>query len=53
MFKVCRRDFKLYNFEVECDFNSLHIVPMYTNMAWNPEEVDNFTLIGNITKMNG
>ena len=23
MFKVCRKNFKLYNFEVECGFSSL------------------------------
>ena len=50
MFKVCRKNFKLHNFELECGFCSLicFIVPMYTNMAWNPVEVDYFTLIGNI-----
>ena len=49
MFKVCRRNFKLYNFERECRFCSLicFIIPMYNNMAWYPAEVDYFTLIGN------
>ena len=42
--------FKLYNFEVECGFCSLicFIVFMYTIMAWNPAEIDYFTLIRNI-----
>ena len=50
MFKVCRMNLKLYNFEVECGFCSLicFIVSMYTTMAWNPAEVEYFTLIGNI-----
>ena len=49
MFKVCRRNVKLYNFELECGFRSLicFVVPMYTNMAWNPAEMDYFTLIEN------
>ena len=44
------RNFKLYNFEFECGFCSLlcFIIPVYTNMAWNPAEVDYFTLIGKI-----
>ena len=61
MFKVCRRNFKLYNFELECGFCSLiyFFVPVYTNMAWNQADVDYFTLIGNtiiivnISKMYG
>ena len=54
MFKVCRRNFKLYNFELECGFCSLigFIVPMYTSMAWNPAEVDYLTLIGNTNNNN-
>ena len=50
MFKVCRSNFKLYNFKLECGFCSLigFIVPVYTNMVWNPADVDYFTLIGNI-----
>ena len=50
MFKVCRRNFILNISELECGFCSpiCFIVPIYTNMAWNPAEVDYFTLIGNI-----
>ena len=50
MFKVCRRNFKLYNFELECGVCNLicFIVPVYTIIAWNPADVDYFTLIGNI-----
>ena len=49
MFKEYRRNFKLYNFELECGFCSLicFIVPMYTNMAWNPADVDYSILTGN------
>ena len=41
MFKVCRRNFKLYNFELECGFCNLicFIVPVYTIMAWNLADV--------------
>ena len=51
MFKVCRRNFKLYNFELyNCGFCSLvcFFVPVCTNMAWDPAEMDYFNLIGNI-----
>ena len=50
MFKVCRRNVKLYNFELESGFYSLirDIVPVYTNMAWNPADIDYVTLVGNI-----
>ena len=50
LFKVCRRYLKLYISELECRFCSLicFFVPMYTNMAWNPAEVNYFTLIGNM-----
>ena len=43
--KICRR-----NFKVECGFcsHTCFIVPIYTNMAWDPAEVDYFTLIGKI-----
>ena len=49
MFKVCRRNFKLDNFELEYGFYSLicFIVPVYTNMAWNPADVDYFIMMGN------
>ena len=49
MFKICRRNFILYNFELEGGFCSLIclIVPMYTNMARNPGENDYFTLTRN------
>ena len=50
MFKVSRRNFKFYNFELECGFCSLRciIVPVYTDMAWNSANVDYLTLIRNV-----
>ena len=50
LFQVCRWYLKFYISELECGFCSLicFVVPMYTNMAWNPAEVNYFTLIGNM-----
>ena len=51
-----QKEFLLHNFELEYGFCILvcFIVPMYTNMAWNPAEVDYFNKKQyNICKMYG
>ena len=50
MFKFCRRNFKIYNFEFECRFCSLicFFVPILYQYGLDPADVDYFILIGNI-----